>query len=1714
MSINPVVFSKETFESFTDFLISTLNIADEGLENQLKDLIAYDLLRGSSLVNGPYIYLNRPFVRGKSIKEFTSGLGLDPVLNGVFTYENLHKHQEEAAESIIEGNHTIVSTGTGSGKTESFLLPIIDRAKKQQEKKLLALLIYPMNALVNDQLRRLRMMLAGTGVTFARYTGDTPELLPSNIRRPSNMVKFTQEQLEEVKGGYRAPWEERLCREEIRERPPQILLTNYSQLEYLLLRNKDLDIFRNSDLQFIVMDEVHSYVGELGSEVACLLRRLKLVVPDSEKITFIGTSATVASRDEEPETVVKRFGSRLFGIDPDGIKLVTESYVDLERVADEYTPTIPRNPEEILKQMVEEVSNIPEDGQPGPNFYKLLTQLTYRTINKDNAYVTLKKNAIITELQELLSKPTLLESAVEKIRELGRQSASREAIAAEIYSYLLAGLVVKEDNEPLLRPKIHFFARGIQNLRISFDNNQRVISLNDKDDLQDHYYFKLYGCARCGQHYYVIPSASANQVEGIAFHTPTGADEEPVESRMILLTDNITGEEQEGSAQNVWVCEKCGTVHEDAVTRCLNPLCNGDRFVSLKKVRQAARLRCLSCGVSLGSDDAEENTSSNLLPSVSNEALDILILAQNMLNSVSKDAAKLLVFTDNRQEAAFQAAFINERSKRFKFRDYLYAVMEEERVYTSLELANEITNRIKEKGEYRDFEVEEGMRPNYFRDSVEWFILEDFCLPRYRRGSLENLGLVKVSYGNIKSDSDFVKRWTEELDTTSDSVMAVIENILDHMRSNTGINHNLLNVNKQDIRVVKGYIKLSKWLGPEVYTLRAPAYNNQSNLKWWISNNGVSYYQKFIRKAFPNNEGLTDSFLEELWRHLVDNRVLAERENTHYGINSEAIFFSRNKKIGEDYLPHFYECRRCGTRTIRKIPGLVCTRHNCKGQLCEKPVETSDYNVKRHLYGRDIKTLKAFEHSGQVRRAERERIEREFKDEQGNINCIVATPTLELGVDIGKLDMVLLRNTPPTPANYDQRAGRAGRRHRIAVVTTYCGRSSHDLYFFSRPEEMITGKIKVPAFSMVNIPLVSKHTHSAITTKLLSTVNTDEDRALLEAYLPNYINAFFSGINLFDGGAVDALKGRGELSASLERLIEHYREVLHTEIDRFLESWPEDDLNTMQSAVSEDLTHFFLSDTPTQLNRILEHIRNDLIFLIEERVRLFIAGNVGRELNAITNYLGRFMEPQRDNDSVNDFYTISVLVKYGFFPGYSLARGHVTARCLESDGFVEIDRNYNIALREFAPLSRLYAVGSKYRPVRYNFYTADTRSDFRQRFVVIGDYIAPERNDEPAFDDPLRVKLESVHITDPKLALDGKPGDSENRRMIMGYDIRGIVREKHLGGITSNADGLLTKFRRKDVVVLVNTGAPRDTANYGYGFFICPECGVAEENTPNGKDHFLRHMEAVHNRRIAPERLPEFRRALHAEFLSDVMVIGPFKSRVHAANYMEAIKLGASIELDISMSDIDSFVNGMEDNFHVVLFETVPGGSGYIEVLFQHRRRVLEKAREVLKGCSCKKACYQCLLTFWNQPYHSALDRELAVEVLDSILTAGAVSEVPIPGTRREDVDEAPLESPAEDRFLQIIRSYGLPEPKLQYQISMPGITTIPDFAYPDKKVMIYIDGFAYHAGRGEERIELDRRQELFLQASGYFVFRIDAKDLDDDEMMQLYLTNISQKLI
>lgn len=184
----------------------------------------------------------------------------------------LYVHQVRAIRKAVAGRNYVVSTGTGSGKTECFLLPILNDILKEFEKRgpsdgVRAMILYPMNALANDQLKRLRLLLKGIDITFGRYTGDTEE------RESKALTKWK----EENPGQTKLP-NEIISREKIRKEPPNILLTNYSMLEYLLLRPEDAPLFGKAfggNWRHIAIDEAHVYSGALGTEIAYLLRRLK-----------------------------------------------------------------------------------------------------------------------------------------------------------------------------------------------------------------------------------------------------------------------------------------------------------------------------------------------------------------------------------------------------------------------------------------------------------------------------------------------------------------------------------------------------------------------------------------------------------------------------------------------------------------------------------------------------------------------------------------------------------------------------------------------------------------------------------------------------------------------------------------------------------------------------------------------------------------------------------------------------------------------------------------------------------------------------------------------------------------------------------------------------------------------------------------------------------------------------------------------------------------------------------------------------------------------------------------------------------------------------------------------------------------------------------------------------------------------------------------------
>jgi len=272
--LQPIEIVEKVKANYKNYIKTAFPVIDDNLRSQMYASID----QANLLWRGPYLSLQRPYkTADKTLSELKDDLGLHPKLlssgkyvddkgerNLPFGQWRLFTHQYEALEHILSGCNTIISSGTGSGKTEAFFLPILNHCLKNPGPGIKALILYPMNALANDQHERFAKYLAGTGVTFARYTGDTPE--------DERDAEKNNKELRPAALCAEAIW----YRKEIRNPNtlPNILMTNYSMLEYLLLRKLDRVLF-DDRLKFLVLDEVHTYHGARGIEVACLIRRLK-----------------------------------------------------------------------------------------------------------------------------------------------------------------------------------------------------------------------------------------------------------------------------------------------------------------------------------------------------------------------------------------------------------------------------------------------------------------------------------------------------------------------------------------------------------------------------------------------------------------------------------------------------------------------------------------------------------------------------------------------------------------------------------------------------------------------------------------------------------------------------------------------------------------------------------------------------------------------------------------------------------------------------------------------------------------------------------------------------------------------------------------------------------------------------------------------------------------------------------------------------------------------------------------------------------------------------------------------------------------------------------------------------------------------------------------------------------------------------------------------
>ncbi len=1684
-------------------------------------------------------------------------LGLHPALPGLFSFEQLYKHQELAVRHILAGRHTIMATATGSGKTEGFLLPALNHCLHLRDAGapdgVTAVLVYPMNALVNDQLDRLRRMLAGSGITFARYTGETPRQHPDSIAHLGQSRPYTPEELRAHREDHKElprPWEEAISRPEIRERKPRLLLTNYRMLEFLLLRDQDLrELLDGAPLRFMVFDEVHTYSGTLGSEVACLIRRLRHVAgkrPD--EVICVGTSATVRPEegiDADAET--RRFAHRLFGVPAEDVALVDEQYRDFaEPPGNRYAPPRPGDAAAVLDRVLaaarevhvqDDVDDIPAAlvtvaeelcGRPAPAGDDANARLL----------ALLAPNEIVINLTRNLTRPLTLEDLHARLRQVGdRGAAGEDDLTCEAMAYLTLGAICRQDDEPLLRPKLHYFVEGYPGLWVSFEPESPDATVDSPIRPVVHFQqqaregenaqvvrLPLLICRACGQHYLRVlaqeawASDAGNSVRPIRVADPW---EEPGAGEVeCYLTDRLhTREEGTGEAEVWQMCRWCGALHREAAGTCQNEKCERTGgmvamlvFEDPKKLdaEGEGRGRVVTCAACSSRDTITDTRSA--------EVADVHTLAESMLSAMAEPTLrKLLIFSDNRQEAAFQAGWMKRRSERHQMRHLLHVLLHEDPTpRTPDELTLALLDGLEAN---RVLEVGVSDRDREQADTrVRWFVDQEFGSRRERFGNLETLGLARVDYEGLSAEADreFFGRWAEAFGIEPDEVVAVVRTLLDYYRRRGALSDRLLqhSWSVRDEEVYRGLISVGDWWRPTVLTLATSAQGVDA--KKLLATKGQTAAQHIVAKGVPAGGEHVNDFLEALWDWLRDaeRQYLVPVEVTRklYGkpqalsIGAEAYQVNaRRTKVSAARERHV--CAVCRSAQGVAMPTRACPEYRCDGTLQAAEVDAEHYAVVRYTR-EDFVPLRPVEHSGQVDQDEREVIEQEFKERDGDVNCIVCTPTLELGVDIGQLEMALMRNVPPTPANYAQRAGRAGRRHRIAVVIDYCSTSPHDRYYFTRPEEIIDGRIRVPAFSMANEPLIRQHVHSAILT-LLRQLPEGERRDALTAAFPRYIWPYFMKAGP-GGGARGQYRDSAPTFPALNALVDtHATDMRHQLTEAFTATWPAQD---HAAVASEGLAHM-VENMPRSLERHVGVLFRQ-VNSYRDRVNAFAHMQLdGKQLTPEQARDRRRYEHALDVLARNDRdrYTLTWLSNDGYFPGYALTRDSCVARCLQP--YIELQRPEPIALREFTPANWIYAAGDEFAVRRVEFFSLGASSgaatpDVDQREMLYDaehdrvidlstDHHVGRRGDE----------FVSYRMGGVELRQRQHIDDSRERRVYGAHDIIGTFLGTHHGGEAGELGDIEWRLYRNADLRLVNLGpASREREGLGIGFPLCSVCGAVRSPRAGAEIAKFKERHAGTCRKGSVTWA-----ALHVDFRSDLLELGPLPERADAVNLMEAALAGAREFLDMGASDLEGFVEERDDGqTWVLIYDPMPGGSGFLQQVRERWQGVCAKAMEIMASCDCEEACYACLLTFWNQRHHGVLDRHRAADLLKLHDEPMAFGHSVSPNPAKQPSGGAEEDSPAEQDFLDLLddRNFPLPEER-QYVIQLPdGSLTAADFAWPNERVLIYIDGMTWHGPPEVQRA--DHITRVKLRNAGYKVVEMTAQELGDTAAINRVLEELA----
>lgn len=1823
--MQPLIVAQELTQGVADFLRTAFPSTTPGFVGLLDRFLA----QSDNLFKGPFLSIPLPFRAG--------GLADRPYFPWLLPAFKPHAHQAKAFVRLSgdAAKSTLVATGTGSGKTESFLYPILEHCRLERAAGRLgikAIILYPMNALAADQAGRVAKTILQTpalnGLRAGLYVGEAPAF-ESDVVQQLGDDQFTVITNRDV----------------LRASPPDILLTNYKMLDFLLLRAADAPLWAQQGpdtLRYLVVDELHTFDGAQGTDLACLIRRLKgrLDTPPAQ-LVCVGTSATLGDGGGDS---LLGFARDVFGETLDAEAVISEDRISvgdyLAEAAVEYTHQPQLADEQRLDPSNYDDANAFLAEQAALWLGEACTALqvqdfAWRCALGEHLKGHFAFQNLLRDLERLGARSVLVADLLTLLhRRLPKQGdEAKELRFAMLWlSSLLALLAYARKpghQDFFLQVKVEIWLRELRRmvatLDVSVEPQPRPL-LRHHDDLgkadRVDAYLPVIHCRDCHATGWgaTLPRTSPNQLQQDLPIFYNAFFAEDVSTRFIFPAT-------EGADRRLFerkkVCPKCGTLHQMAQTGCSHcdhgNLLEIDLAANLKEgTRNGAKFTkshhdCPFCG------------GHNTLSIVGSQAASLAaVMLGQLFGSRFNADKKLIAFSDSVQDAAHRAGFLAARTWRLNLRpamaQAIAGCIDAGKPLTLEELPNvfeSLWRGVLGDEHYaanflppqlhwlRDFEalMEQGVLPSgstllaQIGQVMPWVINAEF-------GQDAHVGRTLIATGTacavlspamlIAAREWLLPRLGQRVDVLKDTTGPEIEVFL------RGLVAEMQRIGAWRDPALAFYARMG--CRPFVYRKspildkmlsgpRPPRFLTLGKFERCVSIelDESKVFRSWAFKSLPelNLQALgADAAVLDVYRLALDALKhggiaayeLGEQQSTGKTLAELPVWGLEPAAFSLELGVRRWRCGLCRSDAMsglhEDLDGQPCRRTRCMGEL-HADGGFGDFYRKLYLTA-EIQRVVAHEHTGLLPRETRERVESDFKsgsDRPGSINVLSATPTLEMGIDIGDLSSTLLCSVPPKQSNYIQRAGRAGRSTGNALLMTMAVSRPHDLFFWEEPKEMLAGNVQAPGVFL---------NASAVLERQLTAFCLDcwVHASGKGAVIPPQVRQVFTAIK---GNASTKFpypwlsfveQRRGEL---LDRFIRLFNHGLQKPLSNATQDWLAKFING--SSDEPGSLGWKLIDKLNGIAKDVEELKRQRERTAKEADKLKALPVLGEEeAEELVRLQQEGLALSRLIGSIEGKATLNVLTDEGLLPNYAFPEQGVLLRSIilregkpgtgsPAPLTFEYERPSSSAITELAPNNTFYAEGrkvivnqvdvSKIKPEAWRF----CRQCSYTEPLASGDHHANcPRCGDTMWRDSGRVRemLKLTTVFARTLDRESRIADDSDERQ-RGFYIRQAlvdsppesVRKAYVIDKPEFPFGFefldRVTFREvnfgeesPDASVMTIAGEEKNRP----GFSICPECGTIHKQRKE-EDRYRNHAPYC-SRRKDPESATQQCVFLYREFASEgirlfLPEVGFGDTEERLLSFVSALELGLTrrfkgavdhlrIALDIRMA------TGSETpRCYLIIYDSVPGGTGYLKELMRASEpllEVLELALEALNTCVCNQdaeadGCYRCVYAYHNSYDREHISRRIAQKLLGEVIQhKGDLKQVA--GLAGVQTSNQLLDSVLEKRFVEALRreqaghrflvtevlfkgkpSYqiqaGRRRWRLELQVNLaagdgvcvpckPDFVFWPDDSANDLPVAVFTDGWQHH----KETILTDLAKRMAVAKSGKFsVWTLTWDDLD-----------------